>query len=84
MWAFLFAILAIGLAVLFAWSRARFQSGPLLVASAAWGLSALYEWWFTRIYDPQAAFNIRIDLLLVIAGSVVITLFCAVWSLRRR
>lgn len=84
MWLGIFAIVAIGLALIFIWSRSRFRSWPLLIAAAAWGLAAIYELWFTHIYAPQSKSNIRVDLLMVIALSSVITLVSAAWSIRRR
>jgi hypothetical protein len=84
MWTGIFAIVAISLILLFVWSRARFRSWPLLIAAAAWGLSALYELWFDNFYDPQHKFDIRIDLGLAIVISFFATLFAAAWSIRRR
>jgi hypothetical protein len=57
---------------------------PLLIASVAWGLTAIYEWWFSTFYDPQGKYDIRVDLLLAVVLSFLITTFAAVWSLRRR
>jgi hypothetical protein len=80
----LFATIAIALALIFGGSRRTFRSWPLLIASASWGLAAIYEWWFTTRYDPQAKIDIRVDLLLVGALAIVITLVCAAWSFRSR
>jgi hypothetical protein len=72
------------LALIFIWSRSRFRSWPLLIAAAAWGLAAIYELWFTHRYDPRSKSNIRVDLLMFIALSSVITLVSVAWSIRRR
>jgi hypothetical protein len=62
----------------------QLRGWPLLIAAAGWGLGAIYEWWFTTIYDPRHKFNIRADLLILVFWLIVTTLVCAIWSLRRR
>jgi hypothetical protein len=57
---------------------------PLLIASGAWGLTAIYEWWFSTFYDPQSKYDIRIDLGLAVIVSFLITAFAAAWSIRPR
>ena len=80
--AVIFGTIAIALAILFGFCQRRFRAWPLLIASACWGLAAIYEWWFTTFYDPRGQFDIRVDLLLAAGLASVVTLLCAAWSFR--
>jgi hypothetical protein len=51
----------------------RIASWPLLIAASAWGLATLYECWFELIFDPEAKFNIRVDLLAVLGVLLIVT-----------
>jgi hypothetical protein len=80
----IFVLVSVGLALLYVWYRNTRRCWPLLIASGAWGLTAIYEWWFSNFYDPQHKYDIRVDMLLAVVLSFLITAFAAVWSIRRR
>ncbi len=84
MWIGIFVLVSVGLFLLYARYRSTHRCWPLLIASAASGLTAIYEWWFSTIYDPQHKYNIRVDALLAIVLSFLVTVSAAVWSIRRR
>lgn len=82
----LFVLVSIGLAIATAMSifgglqRARpHVFWPLVVASSAWGLAAMYEVWFEGIYDPQGKGDIRVDLVVMVVGLISTTVVCVAW-----
>ena len=52
---------------------------PLLVAAAAWGIYAAWEW-LVRVRSPEA--NIRVDLLLVWPVLMIFSIVAVVKALR--
>ena len=80
-------LVAIGLAIVTAMAivgglhRARpHVFWPLVVASVAWGLAAIYEGWFESIEDPQGKVDIRVDLVVIVIVLIATTVVCVVWS----
>jgi len=84
MWIGISSLFAVGLALIYVRYRNTHRCWPLLIASVAWGLTAIYERWFSTFYDPQGKYDIRVDLLLAVVLSFLITTFAAVWSIRCR
>ena len=84
MWIGIFVLVSVGLSLLYVWYRNTHRCWPLLIASGAWSLTAIYEWWFSTFYDPQGKYDIRVDLGLAVIVSFLVTALAAAWSIRRR
>jgi hypothetical protein len=82
---FWFVLVAIGLAI--ATAMAIFGGlpratphvfWPLMVASSAWGLAAIYEVWFESVNDSKV--DIRLDYVVILIGLLSTTVVCVTWS----